>query len=79
LENNGSKLIVGIDALAERLNVSRQLVGQYIKLGMPCGRVGVKWHFHFDNVDRWLRNKLANAKYEGEADPETLEDEDKDI
>jgi hypothetical protein len=74
LKNDGSKLIIGIDALADRLNVSRQLVSQYIKLGMPCGRVGVKWHFHIENVDRWLM-RITNKRYAGAEDPQRLEAE----
>jgi excisionase family DNA binding protein len=75
LENNGSKLIIGIEKLAEELGVSKPTISQYIKLGMPCGRVGTRWHFHLENVDKWLM-KLTSARYKGEADPQTLEDED---
>jgi excisionase family DNA binding protein len=76
MENNGLKLIIGISKLAERLDVSRPTISQFIKMGMPCGRVGNRWHFHLENVDRWLKKDLTNARYEGKEDPESLEDQD---
>jgi excisionase family DNA binding protein len=74
LESNGNKLIIGIEKLADYLGVSKPTVSAYIQLGMPCGRVGNRWHFHLENVDRWLKNDLTNARYEGKEDPEKLED-----
>ena len=76
MEQNGQKLILGIENLANYLNVSKPTINQYIKLGMPCGRVGNRWHFHSENVDRWIKNDLTNAKYEGKEDPANLPDED---
>ena len=75
MENNGQRLIIGIEKLAELLGVSKPTVSSYIKMGMPCGRVGNRWHFHVDNVDRWLI-KITAAKYQGKEDPENLEDSD---
>ena len=59
-------LIIGISKLSEILGVSKPTISQYIKLGMPCGRVGNRWHFHLTNVDKWLL-KLTSARYEGKA------------
>jgi predicted transcriptional regulator len=78
MENNGAKLIIGIKNLAEHLGVSRPAISQFIKMGMPCGRVGKRWHFHIENIDRWLKTDLTNARYEGTEDPESLEDQDQD-
>jgi excisionase family DNA binding protein len=74
MENNGAKLIVGIEKLAKILQVSKPTISQFIKMGMPCNRVGKLWHFHFDNVDKWLM-AMTSAKYEGQEDPESLEDQ----
>jgi predicted transcriptional regulator len=65
---------VGIEKLAEALGVTKPTVSQYIKLGMPCNRIGIRFHFHLDNVDKWLV-KLTAARYTGQEDPENLETE----
>ena len=75
MENNGAKLIIGIENLAESLGVSKSTVSEYMRLGMPCGRVGRRWHFHLDNIDQWLV-AMTSAKYEGKEDPESLEDQE---
>jgi excisionase family DNA binding protein len=73
-KDNGCGLIVGIQNLAKYLNVSKQTVSQYISMGMPCGRVGNRWHFHAENVDVWLK-KITNRRYAGATDPQSLESE----
>jgi excisionase family DNA binding protein len=75
MQSNGEKLVIGISGLAEKLGVSRPTISEYIRLGMPCGRVGRRWHFHLDNIDKWLIG-MTSAKYEGKEDPESLEDQD---
>jgi phage terminase Nu1 subunit (DNA packaging protein) len=73
MENNGAKLIIGIENLAEALGVKKPTVSQYIRMGMPCNRIGKSFHFHLDNINLWLI-AMTSAKYEGQEDPETLED-----
>jgi len=73
MQNNGAKLVIGIENLAEALGVTKPTVYQYIKLGMPCNRIGNRFHFHLDNVNLWLI-AITGGKYEGNEDPETLED-----
>jgi hypothetical protein len=73
-KDNGCGLIVGIQTLAEYLKVSKQTVSHYIRLGMPCGRIGNRWHFHLDNIDVWLKG-ITNKKYAGATDPAALESE----
>jgi phage terminase Nu1 subunit (DNA packaging protein) len=75
MESNGAKLIIGIEKLAEALGVTKPTISSYIKLGMPCNRIGNRWHFHLANVDLWLI-AMTSGKYEGTEDPETLEDQD---
>ena len=68
------KLVVGIQALAERLQVSKATISLYIRLGLPCARIGNRWHFHTDNVDNFFR-ALTNKQYKNEANPQDLETE----
>jgi phage terminase Nu1 subunit (DNA packaging protein) len=72
MSKNGCLLIIGIKNLAKYLEVSAPTVSQYIRLGMPCGRIGARWHFHLDNVDRWLI-ALTSAKYRGKKEPDDFE------
>lgn len=72
--NNGCRIMIGLQTMAGYLNVSKPTVSSYIKMGMPGNLIGNRWHFHLDHVDKWFKT-LCATKYDGETDPEELEKE----
>lgn len=61
MKQNGNKIIIGIPAMAGYLNVSEPTIYEYIKQGMPGGKVCGRWHFHIDNVMRWFEVETGKS------------------
>ena len=72
MNQNGNKIIIGLERFAKHLKVSKPTVSMYIKMGMPANIIGGKWHFHLDLVDQWFKKKCL-TNYQGETDPEEIE------
>lgn len=54
--------ILTIDGLAEYLKISKSTLYKLAKEGkLPGQKVGKRWRFHREAVDRWLQNDLARG------------------
>lgn len=72
MSNNNCRIVIGLESLANYLNVSRPTVSSYIKMGMPGNLIGSRWHFHLDLINDWFK-KQCYAQYKGDKEPEDIE------
>ena len=73
MNNNfpASRVIIGIQQMANYLGISRFKINDYIKAGMPGCFISGKWHFHIENVDLWFRSLTARGR---QADPDSVQE-----
>lgn len=58
---NGCKVVVGLEKMASKIDISRSTLIKFIQLGMPARKIGGMWVFHLDNVMFWFQ-KTTLAK-----------------
>lgn len=71
MSEESPKIIIGLNTLANVLKVSKNTVYQYMKMGMPGKLINGKWHFHWNNIEKWFEN----ATNEVVEDPENIQEE----
>lgn len=54
-----SGLMIGIGSVAEFLGVSEKQIYNFLRWGMPGGRLNGVWYFHKENVETWWRGITA--------------------
>lgn len=52
---NGCKVVFGLGRMADKLEISRGTLGNYIKRGLPARKIEGLWVFHLDNVYLWFQ------------------------
>lgn len=53
---------LSVDEIAQYLGVSRDIIYNWIKQGMPSHRVGKLWKFRATEIDKWVDSGKASAK-----------------
>ena len=61
-KSTNCNIIFGISALEDWLGISRPVIYELIKLGMPCDKLNKTWVFHKVNIDKWFAEQSLNTK-----------------
>ena len=55
-------IIFGISSLEGWLGISRPVIYDLIKLGLPCDKLNKTWVFHKDNINDWFKGRSFNIE-----------------
>lgn len=67
--------ILTLHEVSDYLRVSEQIVLDWAQKGeIPCGKLGDEWRFRRDEVDQWVKKKLAPPKPHSAQEPIAIAD-----